>query len=234
MCARFDGFAKEASISRSSNGKDDKKWHQLDMLSWLNFFAFDSIASLAFGSTFGMLEQGRDDADVDLVQPDGSIKTTNCNAIQIINERGEYAGTMGCVPPWMRPMVKKIPWFATRLTSVRKLSGIALSRVNYRLQNGSDRDDLLSKLQGAKDEKGEPMGKMELTAEAVSYYIDEAAEHDNSLTHTSILSTASSPNSSLARIRLPTLQLRSSTISSLIHNTSKSSKLNWTPLYPTR
>jgi benzoate 4-monooxygenase len=122
-------------------------------------------------TAFGMLEKGYDEADVEFEDADGNKTVTKCSAIQIINERGEYSATLGLTPVWMRPYIAKLPWFSNRLKSVKKLTGIALARVNDRLENGSERDDLLAKLQSAKDDQGEQMGKMELTAEALTQLI---------------------------------------------------------------
>lgn len=132
-----------------------------------------------------MLEQGRDDAEVEFEKPGGKVVRETCNAVQIINERGEYSATMGCVPVWLRPFAARIPWFSKRLASVRKLSGIALSRVNRRLEDGSDRDDLLTQIASSKDETGEPMGKAELTAEALTQVI--AGSDTTSNTSTAVI-----------------------------------------------
>lgn len=118
-----------------------------------------------------MLEKGFDEADVEFEDANGNKTVTKCSAIKIINERGEYSSAMGLAPVWIRPYLAKIPWFSNRLKSVKKLTGIALARVNDRLENGSERDDLLAKLQSAKDDRGEQMGKMELTAEALTQLI---------------------------------------------------------------
>jgi benzoate 4-monooxygenase len=118
-----------------------------------------------------MLEKGYDEATVEFEDALGNKSVTTCSAIQIINERGEYSSTLGLAPVWTRPYLAKLPWFSGRLKSVKKLTGIALARVNDRLENGSERDDLLSKLQSATDDRGEQMGKMELTAEALTQLI---------------------------------------------------------------
>jgi len=117
-----------------------------------------------------MLETGKDEARVEYEGPSGR-KVEYVPAIKTINERGEYSATMGLAPVWIRPYLAKHSWFAQRLRSVKALTGIALARVNDRLENGSDRDDLLAKLQNATDDTGEKMGKMELTAEALTQLI---------------------------------------------------------------
>ena len=47
-------------ISDSANGK----YGQMDALHWFNYLAFDIIGDLAFGAPFGMLERGKDYAEV--------------------------------------------------------------------------------------------------------------------------------------------------------------------------
>jgi benzoate 4-monooxygenase len=70
------------------------------------------------------------------------------------------------------------------LESVRKLAGIAIAAVAVRLEAEEsgmmdDRRDLLSELIKGKDENGLPMGKEELTAEALTQLI--AGESSTSL-----------------------------------------------------
>ncbi|TKY90036.1 hypothetical protein EX895_000034 [Sporisorium graminicola] len=171
LLERWDEFCDKAAKANTEGPRGIKGRAWLDSLLWLNYFAFDTIGALAFGSTFGMLENGADEAKVEYEDVHGNKKVDYCSAVNIINERGEYSGTMGLAPVWLRPYLLKLPWFSKRLTSVKKLTGIALARVNDRLQNGSEREDLLAKLQAAKDDRGEPMGKMELTAEALTQLI---------------------------------------------------------------
>lgn len=71
----------------------------------------------------------------------------------------------------LRPIAKKFPWFRRGDAAVKKLAGIAIAAVTQRLDNPSDRDDLLSKLQAGKDENGNPLGREELTAEALTQLI---------------------------------------------------------------
>jgi len=88
--------------------------------------------------------------------------------VQILNERGEYSATQGCLPPWIRPYLPIVDpvrtgcllpspdpeqWFARGKASVINLAGIARNRVNKRLTEGnpSNRQDLLARLQAAKD-----------------------------------------------------------------------------------
>lgn len=139
--------------------------------------AFDIIGDLAFGKPFGMLDSGEDLAPV---QVQGSNKTEYLPAIQILNRRGEYSATLGVVPPFLRPFAKRLPFFKRGLAAVQRLAGIAIAAVNERLANPVERDDLLSKLQAGKDDQGNPMGKEELTAEALTQLIAGSDTTSNS------------------------------------------------------
>jgi benzoate 4-monooxygenase len=92
-------------------------------------------------------------------------------AVQILNGRGEFSASMGALPPSWRPYVRKLPWYSRGSKDVANLAGIAIGAVAKRLATPTDRVDLLSKLQQAKDNDGNPMGKEELTAEALTLLI---------------------------------------------------------------
>ena len=92
-------------------------------------------------------------------------------AVKILNDRGEFSATMGCLPPAWRPWVKKSPWGSKGSLAVKNLAGIAVAAVAKRLTTPTDRVDLLSKLQEGKDDEGKPMGRGELTAEALTQLI---------------------------------------------------------------
>lgn len=124
-----------------------------------------------------MIKGGRDIAPVKL---EGSNETIYLPAIEILNARGEYSATLGVLPMWMRPWAKQLPWFSRGVKSVKNLAGIAIAAVGDRLANPSDRDDLLAKLQAGKDETGKPMGREELTAEALTQLIAGSDTTSNS------------------------------------------------------
>lgn len=92
-------------------------------------------------------------------------------AVQTINDRGTFSASMGVFPPWMRPILKKLPWFSTGQKAVKSLAGIAVAAVSKRLNTPSDRRDLLGKLQEGRDDEGKLMGREELTAEALTQLI---------------------------------------------------------------
>jgi benzoate 4-monooxygenase len=112
-------------------------------------------------------------------------------AVKILNGRGEYSMSMGSLPPSWRPFVKQLPGYRQGGKDVKSLAGIAIMAVAKRLATPTDRTDLLSKLQAGKDEnvcglnlaldssklnffslsQGDPMGREELTAEALTLLI---------------------------------------------------------------
>jgi len=95
----------------------------------------------------------------------------NIPAVQILNDRGEFSATMGVLPPAWRPYVRKLPWFRNGSKAVKNLAGLAVAAVAKRLATPTDRVDLLSKLQDGRDDEGQPLGRGELTAEALTQLI---------------------------------------------------------------
>ncbi len=143
----------------------------IDCLRWLNYLAFDIIGDLAFGAPFGMLSTG---ADVVEVRCSPASPTIYVAAIEILNRRGEVSATLGCLPE-LKPYAQWIPdsFFSRGLNAVQNLAGIAIARVESRLEEPPDvaRKDLLARLMEGRDDKGEPLGREELTAEALTQLI---------------------------------------------------------------
>lgn len=92
-------------------------------------------------------------------------------AVQILNDRGTFSASLGVLAPWMRPIAKQHPWFRRGQKAVKSLAGIAVAAVAERLTTPTDRVDLLGKLQESRDDDGNPMGREELTAEALTQLI---------------------------------------------------------------
>ncbi|KAI0831958.1 cytochrome P450 monooxygenase pc-bph [Trametes gibbosa] len=168
-------------------GRDGRVWY--DCLPWYNYLAFDVIGDLAFGSSFGMLATGKDSAPVAVSQSDaiaaygqgGACKIASVPAIQVLNDRGEFSASIGVLPVSWRPFVKRLPWYNKGDAAVRRLAGMAIAAVASRLaEPDSDRRDLLAKLQAARDEDGNPMGREELTAEALTQLIAGSDTTSNS------------------------------------------------------
>lgn len=161
--ARWDAFGDLAKSSPEG-------YFHLDALNWFNYLAFDIIGDLAFGSPFGMVRSGKDLASVRL-SPDAPV--TYAPAIQVLNRRGEVSGTLGCYP-LLKPWAKYLPdpFFRNGVEAVQQLAGIAVSKVKQRLDNpDASRRDLLATLMEGRDDEGNPMGREELTAEALTQLI---------------------------------------------------------------
>jgi len=168
-------------------GRDGRLW--LDCLPWTNYLAFDIVGDLAFGAPFGMLEACKDIALVpkdqrSMIDSYGKEAKTeelvSVPAVKVINGRGEFSMSLGVLPPHWRPIVRRLPGFAQGARDVKNLAGIAIAAVAKRLATPTDRVDLLSKLQNGRDANGNPMGREELTAEALTLLIAGSDTTSNS------------------------------------------------------
>lgn len=157
----------------------------MDCLKWFNYLAFDIIGDLAFGAPFGMLRAGADIAEV-RAAPDAP--PIYASAIEILNRRGEVSATLGCLPQ-LKPYARYLPdpFFSQGLNAVQNLAGMAIARVKARLEhppaaNDAEgaRKDLLARLMEGRDEKGAPLGREELTAEALTQLIAGSDTTSNS------------------------------------------------------
>ncbi len=92
-------------------------------------------------------------------------------AVKILNSRGEYSMSMGSIPPHWRSIVRHLPGWRQGGADVKTLAGIAIAAVSKRLATPTDRSDLLSNLQAGRDCNGNPLGRGELTAEALTLLI---------------------------------------------------------------
>jgi len=92
-------------------------------------------------------------------------------AVKILNGRGEYSMSMGSIPPHWRPVAHQLPGWRQGGQDVKDLAGIAIAAVSRRLAVPTDRNDLLSNLQAGRDGNGNPLGREELTAEALTLLI---------------------------------------------------------------
>ncbi|KZF23687.1 putative P450 monooxygenase [Xylona heveae TC161] len=172
LLVQWDRICATASTTTTTTATGSQgKYAPIDALNWFNYLAFDIIGDLAFGAPFGMLSKGADIAEVRMT-PDA--EPTYAPAIQVLNRRGEVSATLGCLPALKKwAPYSPDPFFRHGLAAVKQLAGIAVARVNARLQAGqkSDRVDLLARLMEGRDSNGNPMGREELTAEALTQMI---------------------------------------------------------------
>jgi hypothetical protein len=115
---------------------------KVDLGAWLHYFAFDVLGEVAFGRSFGFLEQGKDIED----------------AISIIDNSQRYNGIVGQVPElnWVfrrNPLWGLIPNLSTGNAPITRLALSELARrkpfdkeTMGRLNTGDERQDLLASL----------------------------------------------------------------------------------------
>ncbi|KAJ3565643.1 hypothetical protein NP233_g7498 [Leucocoprinus birnbaumii] len=168
-------------------GRDGRLW--FDLLPWANYLAFDIIGDLAFGAPFGMIQAAK---DVALVPKDQQSMMKSYGkeakeeemmgipAVKILNGRGEFSMSLGSLPPHWRPIVRRLPGWRQGGKDVKNLAGIAIAAVSKRLATPVDRTDLLSNLQAGRDGDGNPLGREELTAEALTLLIAGSDTTSNS------------------------------------------------------
>ena len=115
-------------------------------------------------------------ADIAEVRRSPSSPVTYAPAVQVLNRRGEVSATLGCLPS-IKPFAKYFPdrFFRDGLKAIEDLAGIAVARVNERLEPGTaeknERVDLLARVMEGRDENGNKLGRKELTAEVLTQLI---------------------------------------------------------------
>ncbi|KAI8454518.1 cytochrome P450 [Phakopsora pachyrhizi] len=153
----------------------------INCLPWMHYLTFDIVSDLAFGEPFGMIESGSD--IVTFLEPTGQVK--RLSAVGILDERGEYSSTTGCLPSILRPIWT---FLDARMSichkSAESLNGMSRNYVAKRLTEGNvnDRKDILACLQEGKDSNGLPMGKDEMMVEATTQLVGGSDTTSNTLT----------------------------------------------------
>ncbi|KAG8737497.1 hypothetical protein FRC12_017143 [Ceratobasidium sp. 428] len=191
FCAQWDMRCARAAVGELPDSRDGKSW--LDVLP-----PFDIIGDLAFGAPFGMIAAQKDAAPMlEQTTAGGKPEIKYVPAVQVLNDRGDYLASLGVLPRWIRPWMKYVPGFSQGNTATQCLAGMAVAAVEKRLQigipeeeveeeeeieptKGKTRTDLLERLMQGKDEKGEPMEREELTAEALQLLIAGSDTTSNS------------------------------------------------------
>lgn len=176
MAANLERWVKQLDRIAASQSSIELNggFSEYNAMPWFSYLAFDIIGDLAFGSPFGMVNKGKDETESQLVVG-GPISYTP--AVEVLNRRGEISSTLGLLPA-LRPIARYLPdpFFTKGVAAVENLTGIAVAAVASRIdaaEKGVDdnRNDILSRLLQAKDANGQPMGRTELTAEALTQLI---------------------------------------------------------------
>lgn len=118
-----------------------------------------------------MLEKVSEDVKVRTSQD----KTISLPVITSLTMRSEIAATVGVLPE-LRPYLKWIPdpFFHAGVTGMNNLRSLGTARIVDRPNNPLSPDrhkDLLERVREGRDDKGEPFGKGESTAETLTMLI---------------------------------------------------------------
>ncbi|PSR72287.1 hypothetical protein PHLCEN_2v11879 [Hermanssonia centrifuga] len=160
-----------------------------DCLPWFNYQAFDIIGDLSFGSSFGMTAEAKDTTEIAKSQDDAldsfgiekaQLEYETIAAVKTVNDRSTYAISIAVLPNWWVPMVRRLPWYSSGKNAMEAIATMAVTAVAKRLRTPSIRNDLLTKLLEGQDEKGNKMGSLELSAEAMTFLIAGSDTTSNS------------------------------------------------------
>ena len=101
---------------------------------------------------------------------DGGAKVERLPILRVIHKRGHYVSSLGVLPAWVWPILKKIhPWYRAGSAAAVNFTRLAITVVSQRLETPTDRVDILDKLIQGKDDEGKPMGLLELAGETIGY-----------------------------------------------------------------
>ncbi|KAK0435224.1 cytochrome P450 monooxygenase [Desarmillaria tabescens] len=173
------GVSGEVEVKAGKVLMEDFGWTAFHVRA--NYVTFDIINDLAFGRPFGMTAAGKDSAPMAqdqhaVMNSYGQVGVKHASReIQVIKMIGglsqTFLATLGTLPRWWRSRIKLNPLMWEGGQDFRDIIGLAIMAVSKRLEAPTDRNDILSKLQAGKDEDGNPMGREELTAEALTVLI---------------------------------------------------------------
>ncbi|KAJ4335331.1 hypothetical protein N0V95_008936 [Ascochyta clinopodiicola] len=142
--------------------------HLVDFAVWTNYLAFDVIGSFAFGTSFGFVEEGKD----------------NYNLISTIDKRGEVLNALGTVPTWLRPWMRYNyfdSFWSSGLRATSNLETIGRRAYAQRKNSAEPQKDLLSYLFQA--QKSEDLGEREIIAESISFIVGGSDTTSSTMTN---------------------------------------------------
>ena len=150
----------------ADQGATIKGGQTVNMLTWFNYFTFDTIADLSFGKSLDMLKNGSDVTEFSR-GPDAELEYFS--TIEIMEQRAVLTLALATMPV----LLKIIPWVPsptvkTRNENTKKLNWMAAFNVRQRIDNPPDVDrmDILARLIEARDDQGTALTFDELLAEA--------------------------------------------------------------------
>ena len=94
-------------------------------------------------------------SDAAVTSGDGGAKVEYFPILKVIHERGYYVGSLGVLPTWMWPVLKRIhPWYRAGGVAAANFAKLATTVVYQRLETPTDRVDIIGKLIQGKDDEG--------------------------------------------------------------------------------
>jgi benzoate 4-monooxygenase len=107
--------------------------------------------------------------------------------IKIIDQRGETINALGCVPVWLRPIMRfnfLDSFWIDGLRAVANLGQIGLGAYGRRKHDPEPRSDLLSHIFNAIDEEtGRPLPEAEIIAESTSFIVGGSDTTSSTITN---------------------------------------------------
>ncbi|KAI0695304.1 cytochrome P450 monooxygenase pc-bph [Cytidiella melzeri] len=176
-----------AAVKGQSSVVGDRSWRAkdgyafVDCLAWFNYQVFDIVSNLIFDGPFGMTSSASDSvqmvrsrtAAIDAYGLEEKVlEYDTIPAVKTISDRSKYAISIGVLPLWWRPLVKKLPWFRTKRQAMDNIATLTVTAVGRRLKSTDVKSsNILSKGLESTDEHGDHMGNIELSAEAMTLMV---------------------------------------------------------------
>ena len=109
-------------------------------------------------------------SDAAVTSGGGDAKVEYFLILKVIHERGYYVGSLGVLPTWVWPVLKRIhPWYRIGGVAAANFAKLATTVVYQRLETPTDRVDIIGKLIEGKDDEGKPMERPELVGQTIAY-----------------------------------------------------------------
>ena len=109
-------------------------------------------------------------SDVAVTSQDGGAKVEYFPMLRVTHRRGYYVGSLGVLPTWVWPILKKIhPWYHAGSVTAVNFTRLAITVISQRLEIPTDRLNILGKLIQGKDDEGKLVGLPELAGETIGY-----------------------------------------------------------------
>ncbi|KAI4845223.1 cytochrome P450 [Aureobasidium sp. EXF-8845] len=129
------------TVNRFLDAMSERQNQVVDMGKWAQLFAFDVIGEITFSKSFGFMEAQADDGSFGQIE--GALQSAS------------WIGQM----PWLYWLHDRLmPLIGNRLALNNRhgsLRTLAAKEISARMDRGSDRKDILSKLHAAQKEKAE-------------------------------------------------------------------------------